>query len=70
VEVEMSSILLAIAWAGAGSGTLTPSGALADLVIALGLTGAVAWLARESQRQRARCREEALAMAVPAAGVH
>jgi len=66
----MSSILLAIAWAGAGSGTMTTSSGLADLAIAAALTGVVAWLAHDNQRAQVRRREEKLAAAIPAGGVH
>ena len=66
----MSSILLAIAWAGAGSGTMPPSAALSDLAIAVALTSVVAWLAHGNLRAQTRHREEELAAAVPMAGIH
>ena len=66
----MGSTLLAVAWAGAGSGTMTTSSALSDLAIALALTGVVAWLAHGTERAKAQRSDEKLAAAIPAAGVH
>ena len=69
MEVEMD-ILLAVAWAGAGSWRVTTSGELWHLAIALVLTGGVAWLAEASQRARIRHHLEEQAAADPVAGVH
>jgi len=66
----MGSILLAIAWAGAGSSPQVTSSTLIDLAVSLALTGLVAWAAHSNEQAKARRRERELAVAIPAAGVH
>jgi hypothetical protein len=66
----MISILMALGWSGAGSGTVTTAAELWHLGIALALTGAVAWLAEASQRARVRHRQEEAAASDPVPGVH
>ena len=66
----MWSMLIAVAWAGAGSTAGTGSATVTDLAVSLALTGLVAWLARGHTRAKVRRRDQELAAAVPAAGIH
>jgi hypothetical protein len=70
VEVAMWSMLIAVAWAGAGSSPGTGSATVTDFAVSLALTALVAWLARDHTRAKTRRRDQELAAALPAPGVH
>ena len=66
----MSAILIAIAWANAGSGPFSVGTSVVELGVAAALTAGVAALARRNSKERARLLDSTLQRARPIPGVH